>query len=384
MAHDYLTQRGGAERVVLSMLRAFPQATVVTSVYSPATTFAEFGDYDVRTTWLQRLPLARRDPRRALPLLARAFSKVSVPDADVVLCSSSGWAHGVSTTAPKIVYCHNPPRWLHQSSDYTAHQPLPVRLAVEVLRNRLTGWDRSAAASAETYLANSTTVRDRILRAYGIDAEVVPPPVGIDVTGPREPVPGVRPGFLLNVSRPRGYKNSHLVAEAVASLAEVDLFMVGGLPERSDGAAWPENLYGARDLTDAQMRWLYANCSGLLAVSHEDFGLTPLEANAFGKPVACLRAGGYLDSLAPEVSGVFIERLSLEHVRDGIRRLRAGTFHASEIVAHAAAFDEQTFGRRLRAVVDQVLRAPDDVMSTGPRTVDVTDRQDEASSVVVR
>ncbi|MHB8509172.1 MAG: glycosyltransferase, partial [Candidatus Dormibacteria bacterium] len=122
IVHDYLTQRGGAERVVLGMLQAFPDARLITSVYNPETTFPAFGDRVVETSGLQRVEAFRTDPRRALPLLAKTFSRTTVRDVDLVLCSSSGWAHGVTTTAPKLVYCYNPPRWVYQHSDYVEAQ----------------------------------------------------------------------------------------------------------------------------------------------------------------------------------------------------------------------------------------------------------------------
>jgi glycosyltransferase involved in cell wall biosynthesis len=353
VVHDYLTQRGGAERVALAIMRAFPEATLVTSVYQPDTTFAEFREYDVRSTWLAKFPPARRDPRVALPLLAKAFSDYRLPAADIVICSSSGWAHGIRSRVPKIVYCHNPPRWLHQTSEYAAKQPLPVRLALEVMRRRLTSWDKDAAGTATKYLANSTVVRDRIMQCYGLDAELLPPPVGIQTSGRRQPVPGVEPGFLLSISRARGYKNAGLLAEAVSRIPGEAMVMVGGLPARSDGQPWPSSMVGVRDISDEQLRWLYANCSGLVAVSNEDFGLTPLEANAFGKPVACLRAGGYLDSVAPGVSGVFIEQLSAAAIADGVRELRRTPFDTAQILRHAERYSESAFAGRLQQLVEQ-------------------------------
>src|SRR5215211_4815165 len=105
IAHDYLSQRGGAERVVLSLLKAFPGARVITSVYAPDQTYAEFQQFDVETSFLDRVPALRRDPRLALPLLAKAWDSLRVDDAHVVICSSSGWSHGVQVAGRKIVYC---------------------------------------------------------------------------------------------------------------------------------------------------------------------------------------------------------------------------------------------------------------------------------------
>ncbi len=110
IAHDYLTQRGGAERVVAAMHRAFPAAPIYTSVFRPSGTFHDFDDVDVRTTWLDRMGPFREHHRTAFPFLAPTFSSLRI-DADVVLCSSSGWAHGVRTTGAKVVYCHNPADW---------------------------------------------------------------------------------------------------------------------------------------------------------------------------------------------------------------------------------------------------------------------------------
>src|SRR5436189_353008 len=113
LVHDYLTQRGGAERVVLSLTRAFPDAPLYTSLYDPAGTFREFADVDVRPLALNAIATLRQRHRLALPLLAAAFSRLEVP-ADVVVCSSSGWAHGAQVEGRKVVYCHTPARWLYQ------------------------------------------------------------------------------------------------------------------------------------------------------------------------------------------------------------------------------------------------------------------------------
>ncbi|MFW8745608.1 glycosyltransferase, partial [Mesorhizobium japonicum] len=143
IAHDYLTQQGGAERVALELASLLGAESIVTSVYAPSRTFAGFARFDVGQSFLRRIPFFATDPRRALPLLAAAWSRMPPIAADVVVCSSSGWAHGVPTRAGtrKVVYCHNPARWLYQPQDYLTEQPLPVRLALAALRPFLIGWD---------------------------------------------------------------------------------------------------------------------------------------------------------------------------------------------------------------------------------------------------
>ena len=347
IVHDYLTQRGGAERVVLALLRTFPKARLVTSVYSAEGTFPEFAAQGVETTWLDRLPLLRQDPRRALPLLAPTFDRVVIKDVDVVIASSSGWAHGVRTSAPKIVYCYNPPRWLHQPEEYLAGLgPLP-QFVSRAMGPYLRRWDQRAAASAAAYIGISTPVVDRIRSAYGRDALLVPPPVTIDVTGPREPVEGIEPGFLLTVARARGYKNTDVVIDAMDRLAGERLVVVGDTRESA-------RVRGVGRVSDAQLRWLYENCRALVSASYEDFGLTPLEANAFGRPAVVLRAGGFLDTLVEGVTGVFIEEPTAAAVADAVRALPSVDRDA--VCAHAQRYSEAAFAKRMREIVADIWR----------------------------
>lgn len=350
VVHDYLAQRGGAERVALALWRAFPGARLLTSVYDEAGTFPEFREADVETSWLQRVPAFRRDPRLALPLLPGAFDRLALDDVDVVVCSSSGFAHGVRTRAPKLVYCHNPARWLYQNEDHLIGQPAPVRAALAVLRPRLAAWDRRAAASADRYLVNSSVVRDRVLATYGITATVLPPPMAIDAQGARSPVAGVEPGFFLAVSRPRGYKNTDVVCRAFAAMPDRRLVVVGGLP----GGGWPDNVRGVVDVSDAELRWLYASCAALVSVAHEDFGLTPVEANAFGRPALVLRAGGFLDTLAEGVSGWFVESVDEAAVEDAVHRLLAQPLDPAAVRAHAETYAPAAFTAAIRREVQEL------------------------------
>jgi glycosyltransferase involved in cell wall biosynthesis len=351
IAHDYLSQRGGAERVVLSLLRAFPGARVVSSVYAPDQTYAEFQQFDVETSFLNRVPALRRDPRLALPLLAKAWDSLRVDDADVVICSSSGWSHGVRAAGKKIVYCHNPARWLYQPEAYLVHAPRFSRLALSILRPTLVAWDRRKAATADRYLANSTVVKDRIRAVYGLEAEIVHPPAAVNISQEQQALPGLQSGYVLTVSRSRGYKNVDLVCQALARQPEATLVVLGGMPS----GTWPSNIVGLKDLSDAQLRWVYANCSALVAVAQEDFGLTVPEVCSFGRPVVAWRAGGYLDTVADGINGVFIDEPTPEHILDGLDRLAAIDLTQAGVLADARRFDEQTFISRIRGVVTNVL-----------------------------
>jgi len=351
LVHDYLTQRGGAERVVLSLLKAFPAAPIYTSLYDPDGTYPEFRAADIRTSPLDRVPFLRRDHRLALPLLARTFSKTAVED-NVVLCSSSGWAPGTHVSGTKIVYCHSPARWLYATDEYLGGRRRAGRVALAGLRRHLERWDRAAAASADRYLTNSTAVKLRIERAYGIEAEVVPPPPVLDPTGPRHSVDSVEPGFLLCVSRLLPYKNVGPVVEAFADLPSERLVVVGAGPEEARlRAAAPPNVRFLGSVSDEELRWLYANCNALLAASYEDYGLTPLEAASFGKPSAVLRAGGFLDTVVDGSSGIFFDQPDPSSIKGAVRALAKSSWREEDLCAHAERFSEKRFIARIRTVV---------------------------------
>jgi glycosyltransferase involved in cell wall biosynthesis len=351
IVHDYLTQRGGAERVVLSMLNAFPDAPVYTSLYKPQSTFSEFRAADIRTSSLDRLPPLRRHHRLALPFLARTFSNTTV-DADVALCSTSGWAHGARVSGTKIVYCHAPARWLYATEEYLGKRRRTARVVLASLRPYLERWDQQAAASAHRYLTNSSAVRRRIEQLYGIEAEVVPPPPALDAAGARRPVRGLEPGFVLCVSRLLPYKNVDAVLAAFAELPAERLVVVGTGPEEARlRSAASENVVFVGAVSDEELRWLYAGCRGLVAASHEDYGLTPLEAASFGKPSAVLRAGGFLDTVVEGSTGLFFGEATPAAIRCTVSSLTRTSWRQSDLRIHAERFSEERFVSGLRSIV---------------------------------
>jgi len=353
IVHDYVTQRGGAERVLLSMLKAYPTAPLYTSLFSPGTTFPEFQRRAVRTSILNHLPFLRRNHRLAFPVLAPALSRLHVPGS-VVLCSSSGWAHGVSSEGRKVVFCHAPARWLYQTDAYLGPRRPVARSVVRALRPPLARWDRRAADGAKRYLANSTMVRRQILEHYGLEAEVVAPPHSIDPEEEASPISSVQSGFFLCVSRLLPYKHVDAVMRAFEELPQDRLVIVGSGPEeRRLRWAAPPNVLLLGTVSDAQLRWLYGEAAGLVAASYEDFGLTPLEAAAFGRPTAALRWGGYLDTVLEGETGVFFDRPEPELIRRAVIHMAREDFSGARLRAHAAAFSEARFIARLRAIVDE-------------------------------
>ncbi|RYB92350.1 glycosyltransferase family 4 protein [Nocardioides glacieisoli] len=365
IAHDYLTQRGGAERVVLSLMRAFPGAPVHTTLYDPEGTYPEFARADIRTSPLNRVAALRRDHRLALPLLATASSRMRI-DADVVVASSSGWAHGFRTSGRTVVYCHNPARWLYQTDEYLGGPAWrsPLGPPVLALRPLLRRWDRSAANGVDVYLANSRVVQQRIAATYDRDAELLPPPHGMDASAPRETVPELadwEPGYALVVSRLLPYKNVDAVIEAVRSTGR-RLVVVGHGPEEARlRATLPDHVRLLGGLSDAQLRSAYAGAGVLVAASHEDFGLTPLEAAAFGVPTVALRGGGFLETVVEGRTGLFFDAPEPTAIAATLALSDRHDWDADTIRSRAEEFGEARFIDRIRSIaLGDESRVPDE------------------------
>jgi glycosyltransferase involved in cell wall biosynthesis len=369
MVHDYLTQRGGAERVALLMAEALKGAPLFTSFYHPTGTFPEFSGVDVRPFSANRLGGLRRHHRLAMPMLAPLFSSLRI-HADVVLCSSSGWAHGVQTDGRKIVYCYAPARWLYQTEAYLGVPHAPaiwasglvkhqagLKWALRAARPLLQNWDHRAAASAHRFLAVSKETASRIQRVYGVEAEVVSPPPTLRAGGPEFPVEGIEPGYCLCTTRMLPYKNVGILVEAMQYLSGTRLVIVGDGPIRPflEATAGP-NVQFTGTVTDSQMRWLYRNCVGLVAASYEDYGLTPLEAATFGRPSAVLGCGGYLETVVNGETGIYFDSLAPNVVAGGIDEMVRTNFDTGAILTHSRQFEPETFKSNILKIVDEESR----------------------------
>lgn len=363
IAHDYLTQRGGAERVVLAMSRAFPDAPIYTTLFEPADTFPEFEAREIHTSWINRIGFLRRHHRAALPFLPVAASAVRI-DADVVLASSSGWAHGFRATGRKVVYCYTPARWLYQPKRYLGDHPDRFSsLALRLLTPFLIRWDRRAARSADEYITISSIVQDRALTAYGRDSTVLPAPWPNTVARTPRAMPAVeswlggRP-YELCVSRLLPYKNVRAVVEAYTLEPHRRLIIVGRGPEEPllhELAG--DNVLFLKNISDEELAWLYQGTGALIAISYEDYGLTPLEASSFGKPSIVLRWGGFVDTMVENVTAVFAELPTPDAVRRALEAMDAREWDAERIKEHADRYSEDVFVEAIRDLIKAHLAA---------------------------
>ena len=362
IAHDYLTQRGGAERVVLTLSDSFPGAVIHTSCFEPSQTYQEFGDLDVCTTFLDRIRPIRRDPRKGIALLAPAFTAHRV-DADLVVASSSAWAHGVTTDAPVIVYCHAPARWLHSPQRYApggsggsralglAATGLSKTLGLAVRR-----WDAAAMARASKVFVNSRAIATQVAEIYGIDAEVLAPPPALIADGPVEPINGLDTPFWLTVARLLPYKHVDVIVAAARMRPKDRFVIVGDGPLRQAiENDLPGNVQLITTTTDAQLRWAYQSAEALVACAHEDFGLTPLEAASVGTPTIALRALGHLDTVVEGITGLFFDEPNPHAISAALDQARTMTFNEEDLIAQAAAFGRDRFIERMRAAAAEVL-----------------------------
>ena len=345
IVHDYLNQPGGAERVTLELAGMWPDAPLYTSLYRPDSTHLGFGERDVRTSFLQRLPVDAGF-RTMLPLYPAAFRTLGVLEHELVISSSSGWAHGVRTapSSTHIVYCHAPARWLYSTARYLPRAG--ARVLASPLLSALRRWDRRAARRADRYVANSQYVRRRIRSVYGLDADVVYPPVDVNRFTPRD-----RGERLLIVSRLLAYKRLDLAVVA-ASRAGIGLDVVGTGPDlsRLRALAGPTVAFHGQ-VDDAGVVALMEGCRALCLPGVEDFGIVTLEANAAGKPVIAFAEGGALETVADDVTGALFAEPTVEGLLAALRRCERLQTSPTTLAAHARRFAPEHFRARMAAAV---------------------------------
>jgi glycosyltransferase involved in cell wall biosynthesis len=256
----------------------------------------------------------------------------------------------------KALYVHNTARWIYQPEEYLGGRYSATRALAIPLSGSVRRWNYRSANTADKVWVNSKAVQDRVWRYWSLESEVLYPPYGIDPSGPQEEVDGVHPGYLLAVNRLLHHKRVDVLVEAMGQLPGVELVVVGDGPEgRRLRAIAPRNCRFLGNLSDEKLRWLYANCLGFVSASHEDLGLAPLEAMAFGRPVAVLRRGGFLETVVEGKTGVFFDEQNPAAAAHAIRRLATSDWPSEEIASWANRFSPCAFRDRLQAGVRDLI-----------------------------
>jgi glycosyltransferase involved in cell wall biosynthesis len=359
MVHDWLTIPGGSEKVVLELLKLMPGADVYTSVYEPANWGDAFAGHRVHPSFLDRIPKARTQYPKLLPLMNRAFEAFDLADHDLVVSSSHSCAKNVLTGPDTlhVCYCHTPMRHAWERR-YLDLEPMgtAARLAARALMPRLRREDLIGAARPDVYVANSRFVARRIAKYYRRDAEVVHPPVEVDahLASPRDPR-----DYYLVLGRVVPYKRVDLAVAACAKLGrKVKVVGTGRGMDAARAAAGP----GAEFLgfvPDAELPGLLAGARALLFPGAEDFGIVPVEAQAAGVPVIAYGVAGVLDSVIEGRTGVFHSEQTAEAIAAAILAFEDQDFDEDEIRDNARSFAPERFRARMAELL-AALPAPTD------------------------
>jgi len=350
---DHLVQRGGAERGLLSMLKAAPGARVVTPFYEPSACYPEFLEVPMQTSLLNRIRPIRERHRLTLPVLPIVMRQMRV-DADVVICGTSGWAQGIRTEGRKIIYFYALTRWLYEREAYLKGSGVGRRVAASLLAPALERWDRRTMATGDRFVTEGTVMQRRLAEIYGVDAEIIPLPNTLDPGAPRRSVAGLSEGFFFCASRLMPYKNVDVLVEAFDALPGQNLVVAGDGPLLTDlRRSAPSNVRFLGRCDDDELRWLYAQCRAVITAAIEPFGLTPVEGAAFGKPTVALRDGGFVDTVIEGTTGVLFDEPEPAAVRAAVRCFEDLPLDEARILEHSCQYDEARFVERIRTLISQ-------------------------------
>jgi glycosyltransferase involved in cell wall biosynthesis len=357
IAHDYLIQMGGAERVVATMSDAYPEAPIYTSVTDYNRLLPELRRRDIHNSWAQRVPTIRQQFKTLFPIYPFAFRSFSPVDADVLWISSSGFSKWIRTspTTPTICYCHTPPRFFWESDiylDFEVHRPT-VRESAKRLLGVLRNWDFKCAQKIGRFIANSRCVQERINRFYGRSSTIIYPPVNVDRFEPF----AKSAGYYLILSRLVGYKRIDLAVRAFNQLKE-RLVIIGQGPDRArlEALAGPTISFLGQ-VGEAEATQYLQECRGLIFPGLEDFGIVALEAQACGRPVIAFAGGGALETVIDGETGILFPERSPESLATAVRRSQQVTWCPQTIRANAERFSREVFLERMTAVLKAVSRS---------------------------
>jgi len=346
LVHDWLTGMRGGEKCLEVLCELFPRADLFTLVHVPGSVTPVIEARRITTSFVQRLPAAARGYRRYLPLFPAAIESFDLRAYDLVISSSHCVAKGVRPRAGAVhvCYCYTPMRYVWDQFDAyfgPGRADFATRIAAGAARGALQRWDLHSAARVGRFVAISEFVRQRIRRYYDRDAEIVYPPVRCDAFAPDPRGPD---DYFLAVAAFAGYKRLDLAIEA-ARRARVRLVVVGQGPdaERLQRLAAGSRVEFLPWQSEAALARLMARCRALVFPGEEDFGITPVECMAAGRPVIAYGAGGALETVLPGRSGVLVANHDPDAWARALRGFRDDAFDSAILRAHAMQFDRPRY-----------------------------------------
>ena len=356
LVHDYLLVMRGAERTFAAMASCWPGAPVFTLLCDRSDVESDFAGHPITTSYLQRLHPRQPGFRRLLPLFPLAAEKLPIGNYDLVISSSSAFAHGVrpNATATHISYCHSPFRYAwHEIEPTIKRTPRPLRPLARGLLRRTRKWDVAASERVTHYIANSQLTQQRINDYYRREATVIHPPVDVDRfhSKPAE-------DFFLVVSEVLWHKRLEIALQA-ARQAKVPLVIVGGGPDLKHLEACyagPQVTFKGR-ISDGELDDLYARALALVVPNVEEFGIAAVEAQASGRPVIAAAGGGVTETTIPGETSVLFPLGDVAALADIMRQRDFESYSPDRIRAHAAQFSTEEFKRRFMAETARVTQA---------------------------
>jgi glycosyltransferase involved in cell wall biosynthesis len=352
LAHDYLLVMRGAERTFAAIADLYPEAPIYTLLHDEQATNGRFADRSITTSPLQRFGIDQSTFRHLLPLYPRAVQRLKLPDSDVVLSSSSAFAHGVRVPdgAVHSCYCYTPFRYAWDEEDYALGEISPLlRPLLRRQLRRIRRWDLSASRRVDDYMAISELGRERIKRHYSRDSTVIHPPVET-----HRFAPGTPGDSLLVVSEILRHKRLHVALEA-ARRAHAPIQIVGAGPDHAAlRDAYPEAEFLGR-VSDEDLAELYASARAVVMPAVEEFGITAVEAQAAGRPVIAAAAGGALETVIPGQTGRLAMLDDVDSFVQAIESIEKLYFDPAQAVHNAQRFSVAAFQRRLSAHVTAIL-----------------------------
>ena len=321
--HDWLTGLRGGEKVLLELVRLFPNSRIATLVHVPGSTHREIDRRVVRTSFLQKMPNIGATYRNYLPFFPRAMRSMKLDgDCDLVFSVSHAVAKGISVPPgkPHVCFCNTPMRYIWGMEDHYLPRWSPKRLALAAVIPGLRSFDRQNE-NVTRFIANSHTVAERIQRIYHRESTVIHP--GIDETFLNLPS-GPRENYFLVVSALVPYKRVDLAIRAFLPTPSRRLVIIGGGPDETALrrlAANAPNIDFLGRQPDDIVRHHYQHCRAFLFPGEEDFGLTPVEAQACGAPVIAYRAGGATETVVDGKTGIFFNEQSTASLNAALQML---------------------------------------------------------------
>jgi glycosyltransferase involved in cell wall biosynthesis len=367
IVHYWLLHYAGGERVLSALTELFPQADLFT-LGANEEMKARFGKHRIITSFLQRVPGSHRYHQYLLPLCPLALEQFDVRDYDLVISSESGPAKGVITSSDTlhVSYCHSPMRYIwdmyHEYANGKDMKGL-TRFIFRAAAHYLRVWDLASAFRVDHFVANSNNTAARILKHYRRGAVVIHPPVDVASGYLADSVED----YYLAVSRLADYKRTDLAVQACTRLKR-PLRVIGSGPQyrRLKEMAGPTVEFLGQ-VTEAEKHQQYARCRALLFPGEEDFGIVPVEAQSFGRPVIAYGRGGALETVVGlypgegaspgNYTGIFFREQSVESLTEAICTFEdvEGQFSPSLIRANAERFDTAHFLRAMTVFISDRL-----------------------------